>query len=260
MKIIIAVNPLLECGLTSSFLQKLNKQGGPDAIRQAVTAQKRSASKIFHPDIAGKETAFYKKFLDNASLIEKMSDEELVEHLKRLRGSTNMPDATPPIVSSPKILQTLLPICSKGHLPIAQEINFYPLMPPGTKYVMSSAKDADKKKPPLSVIRPIKRGIEHRRLDVDEWLQEEGIFFIGSFDRKIDNLLRTILPLVYRDGMSLLLPGQTSGGRTTLLTMTIPNQSIIEVEKLYAPELIPPKVLALVDARGNLLHAGYIAE
>ena len=259
----MTTNPLRSCGLAPQFLQELAKCGGTAAVRQAVRDQKRSASKVLHPDVNdGKQRAYYVKLLASADIVGKLSDTELKELLAKLKRPIE-PDPMMPVTSlvpSGRFLRSMVKMCSSGHLPSAREVSFYPMMPPGTKPVASNAKEAENKRPPLSVIRPTKTGIEYRQTDADEWLQEEGLFFAGSFDRKIDSLLRSSLEWEYRNNSPLLLPGRVFGGRTTFRTMAIPSRVIASAESFYTPEVIDSNALALVDATGNLLYAGHVYE
>ena len=258
-KMIMTTNPLRDCGLTPQLLQKIFDNGGAKAIRQIVRAQKHSLSRVFHPDVTGKQTAFYTKFLDSMELVERMSDSELTESIVKLKQPK--PSSSPTKAFSPgKIIRSLSSTCRNGHLPSAREVSFYPLMAPGTKYVSRNARNSGQLRPPLSIIRPTKTGVEYRRIDSDEWIREEGLFFAGSFDRKIDVLLRSVLPWEYHNSSVFLLPGRVSGGRETLKAMVIADTILNAVEEFYTPEVISLNALALVDAAGNLLHAGYIYE
>jgi hypothetical protein len=240
-------NPLRECGLSPQFIAALSKQGGITAVRQAVRAQKRSASKFLHPDISGKQTAFYTKLLASAETIERMSDTELDEYLAKLKQRED-PPAPAPVMPSGKILHALIAVCSKGHIPSAKEVTFYPLIPPERKF----------KSAPFSIIRPTATGIEHRKVTDETWQRDEGLFLIGSFSRKIDHILRQMLPAELRSINTL--PGRTSKGAATIRILPIPDTAIEAVEDLYTPEILTPNAIALVSATGALFHAGHIHE
>jgi hypothetical protein len=250
----MAKNPLHECGLSPQYLAELMKRGGVAAIRQAVQGQKRSASRTLHPDITGvRSSAFYTKLLNNVAMVEKMSDKELSECLAKIKQPP-APSALPALqtYSAGKILRGILSICRNGHLPCAREMGYYQLAAP----IREGTSSRFVEKSPLSAIRPTEYGIAHKYNG--EWVQEDGLFFAGSFSRKIDAILRTALPIEYRSSL-FTLPGQTLSGRL-IRTLIIPDATINEMEKFYTPEIVSSNVLALVDTEGRLFHAGFIYE
>jgi hypothetical protein len=250
-------NPLRNCGLTPQLLAELVKRGGIDAVRQVVRGTMRSVAKILHPDVSGKETKFYTKFLADTQLVEKASNEELAEFVKKLKQPAEATAAQiiEPAIQPGTFLQSITTICRKGHLPSAREIGFYPLAPPGTEDKMN-------RKPTLFIIRPVEDGIEWRPADSNEWQQGRNLFFAGSFSREIDRELRSILPWEYRKGLPLLLPGQViKDCDSSLRGMTINNGMMATIENSYSPDIASSRVLALVNATtGTLLHVGYLYE
>jgi hypothetical protein len=229
--------------ISPAFLKTLLRRGGVPAVRDVLSAFKRASAKHLHPDkIGGKSDAAYARFQAAISTLESARELDLSRAIEDYKAKeANKEYGIEYNFGS--LLTEFAPMAS--HTPAAKNLDIL-------IYTLNFKEDETN-----YILRATDSGVLYRASNESCW-HEEAIFLIGTFDRKIDNLL--LKPLEnYKKRWDAPLPGKVVES-SPIRRMVIPKYLYRVAEQYFSFQIAEKdhRGLAAVDKRGVMYHLGYI--